>query len=115
MSSLKSKIVQQLDYLPENALKQVLDFVEFVNWRKTANSEPNSTLVAENLNEKENIPRFQVIIVVPMTTYRNQSWADNSPNLYPVFSAGIAGLQSPSIALLDQIRAIAFFNKPGLS
>ncbi|MGK7949276.1 MAG: hypothetical protein AB4368_10865 [Xenococcaceae cyanobacterium] len=55
MSSLKSKIVQQLDYLPENALKQVLDFVEFLNWRKTANSEPNSTLVAENLNEKENI------------------------------------------------------------
>ena len=51
-------------------------------------------------------PRFQVIIVVPMTTYRNQSWADNSPNLYPVFSAGIAGLKSPSIALLDQIRVI---------
>ena len=55
MSSLKSKIVQKLDYLPENALKQVLDFVEFLNWRKTANSELNSTLVAENLNEKENI------------------------------------------------------------
>ena len=55
MSSLKSKIVQQLDYLPKNALQQVLDFVEFLNWRKTANSELNSTLVAENLNEKENI------------------------------------------------------------
>lgn len=51
-------------------------------------------------------PRFQVIIVVPMTTYRNQSWADSSPNLYPVFSAGIVGLKSPSIALLDQIRVI---------
>ena len=50
--------------------------------------------------------RFSVIIVVPMTTYRNQLWADNSPNLYPVFSAGIAGLKSPSIVLLDQIRAI---------
>ncbi|MEY2856825.1 MAG: hypothetical protein RLZZ74_1137, partial [Cyanobacteriota bacterium] len=36
----------------------------------------------------------------------NQSWADNSPNLYPIFSAGIAGLKSPSIALLDQVRAI---------
>jgi mRNA interferase MazF len=41
-----------------------------------------------------------------MTTYKNQSWANNSLNLYPVFSAGIAGLKSPSIALLDQIRAI---------
>ena len=51
-------------------------------------------------------PRFPVIIVVPMTTYRNQSWVDNSPKLYPVFPAGIAGLKSPSIALLDQIRAI---------
>ena len=50
--------------------------------------------------------RFPVILVVPMTTYRNQSWVDNSPNLYPVFAAGIAGLKSPSIALLDQIRAI---------
>ena len=51
-------------------------------------------------------PRFLVIIVVPITTYRNQSWADNSPNLYPVFNAGIAGLKSSSIVLLDQIRAI---------
>ena len=50
--------------------------------------------------------RFPVIIVVPMTTYRNQSWVDNSPKLYPVFPVGIAGLKSPSIALLDQIRAI---------
>jgi mRNA interferase MazF len=52
------------------------------------------------------IARFQVIVVVPMTTYKNQSWADNSPDLYPVFSAEVAGLKSPSIALLDQIRAI---------
>jgi mRNA interferase MazF len=50
--------------------------------------------------------RFPVIIVVPMTTYRNQSWADNAPHLYPVFPAGIAGLKSSSIALLDQIRTI---------
>lgn len=50
--------------------------------------------------------RFQVIVVVPMTTYKNQSWADNSPSLYPVFPAGTAGLRSSSIALLDQIRSI---------
>ena len=34
-------------------------------------------------------PRFPVIIVVSMTTYRNQSWADNSQELYHVFPAGI--------------------------
>jgi mRNA interferase MazF len=41
-----------------------------------------------------------------MTTYRNQPWADNSPNLYPVFSANVVGLKSASIVLLDQIRSI---------
>ena len=51
-------------------------------------------------------PRFFTILVVPMTTYRNQSWTDSSPNLYPIFSAGTTGLRSPSIALLDQLRAI---------
>jgi mRNA interferase MazF len=30
----------------------------------------------------------------------------NSPELYMQFSAGVAGLKSPSIALLDQVRAI---------
>lgn len=52
------------------------------------------------------ISRFQVIIVVPLTTYKNQFWADNSPNLYPVFPAEVASLKSSSIALLDQVRAI---------
>lgn len=41
-----------------------------------------------------------------MTTYKNQSWANNSPSLYPVFMAGVASLKSSSIALLDQVRAI---------
>lgn len=55
MSSLKAKIIEQLDYLPENALKQVLDFVEFLTWRKTANSEQNLTLVDENRDREENV------------------------------------------------------------
>jgi hypothetical protein len=53
MSSLKAKIVQQLDCLPDNSLKQVLDFVEFLNWRETTNSEINSTLIPENLDKKD--------------------------------------------------------------
>ena len=55
MSFLKAKIVQQLDNLPENALKQVLDYVEFLTWHKTANSRLNSTLVDENLDKAEDI------------------------------------------------------------
>ena len=44
-----------------------------------------------------------------MTTDRGQEWADINPNLYVRFSAGIAGLKSPSIALLDQVRAIDIY------
>jgi len=43
---------------------------------------------------------------VPRTTDRGQDWVKNSPNLYVQFSVGVAGLKSPSIALLDQVRAI---------
>lgn len=50
--------------------------------------------------------RFPLVFVAPMTTDRGQEWADINPNLYVRFSAGVAGLKSPSIALLDQVRAI---------
>jgi mRNA interferase MazF len=50
--------------------------------------------------------RFPLVFVAPMTTDRGQDWAENSPDLYVRFSAGVAGLKSPSIALLDQVRAI---------
>jgi mRNA interferase MazF len=50
--------------------------------------------------------RFTLIFVVPMTTDRGQDWVRNSPNLYVRFAAGVAGLKSLSIALLDQVRAI---------
>lgn len=52
------------------------------------------------------VPRFQLIVVIPMTTARGQAWAIASPDLYPRFPAGIAELRSASIALLDQVRAI---------
>lgn len=34
MDSLKEKIVQKLEQLPETALQEVLDFAEFLAWRK---------------------------------------------------------------------------------
>ena len=55
MSSIKAKIVQQLDDLPENTLKQVLDFIEFLNWRKTTNVQLNSTSNNENFYTEEDI------------------------------------------------------------
>lgn len=50
--------------------------------------------------------RFDLVIVVPLTTNRGQDWAIASPQLYPVFPSGVTGLRSSSIALLDQVRAI---------
>ncbi|MBN3894818.1 MAG: type II toxin-antitoxin system PemK/MazF family toxin [Nostoc sp. NOS(2021)] len=52
------------------------------------------------------IPRFSLIVVIPMTTDRGQMWAIASPDLYPRFAAGVGGLSSPSIALLDQVRVL---------
>lgn len=52
--------------------------------------------------------RFPVLIVAPMTTDRGQEWTKASPRLYVPFSAGTAGLRSPSVCLLDQVRALSF-------
>jgi mRNA interferase MazF len=51
-------------------------------------------------------PRFNLLVVVPMTTDKGMRWAANSPLLYPRFPAGTASLPSASIALIDQVRAI---------
>ena len=50
--------------------------------------------------------RFPVVIVVPFTSYRGQNWVDAAPERYPRFEAGVAGLRSPSAALLDQLLAV---------
>lgn len=51
-------------------------------------------------------PRFGVLIVVPMTTDRGQAWVERSPELYPRYPEGAANLKSPSVCLLDQVRAL---------
>jgi mRNA interferase MazF len=56
--------------------------------------------------QKLGTPRFPLIIVVPMTSDRAQSWAVASPTLYPKLASGEAGLPQNSIILLDQVRAI---------
>jgi len=52
------------------------------------------------------IPRFELIDVIPLTTDKGQTWVLASPNLYPRLAAGIGGLSSPSVALLDQLRVL---------
>ncbi len=55
MSSLKAKIVKQLDSLSDNALQQVSDFIEFLTWRKMASVELESISAEENLERKQDI------------------------------------------------------------
>ncbi len=63
--------------------------------------------VVVGLPELAGTPRFGLLIVVPMTTDRGQGWARTSPQLYPRYPAGTADLRSPSICLLDQLRALS--------
>lgn len=51
-------------------------------------------------------PRFDMVLVVPLTTDRKQSWAAASPNLYPRLQADVAGLPQASIVLLEQTRML---------
>jgi mRNA interferase MazF len=63
--------------------------------------------VVVGIPERLGVPRFEVLVVVPMTTDRSQEWSRQSPALYPRFPEGTANLRSPSICLLDQVRAIS--------
>ena len=62
--------------------------------------------VVVGLPEALGEPRFPVILLTPLTTAREQEWATRSPALYPRLPANAGGLPSPSIALLDQTRAL---------
>ena len=62
--------------------------------------------VVVGIPERLGVPRFEVLVVVPMTTDRGQQWSERSPALYPRLEKGTANLRSPSICLLDQVRSI---------
>ena len=49
-------------------------------------------------------PRFNMVLVVPLTTDRQESWS-RSP-LYPRLRAGTGGLPKDSVVLLEQTRAL---------
>ncbi|WP_350242322.1 type II toxin-antitoxin system PemK/MazF family toxin [Deinococcus sonorensis] len=51
-------------------------------------------------------PRFPVLMLAPVTTFRGQPWVTAAPDLYPVLSVGAGGLRVDSVALIDQTRAL---------
>lgn len=51
-------------------------------------------------------PRFPVLMLAPVTTFRGQAWVTAAPDLYPVLRAGAGGLWVDSVALVDQTRAL---------
>ncbi|WP_164928909.1 type II toxin-antitoxin system PemK/MazF family toxin [Gloeobacter violaceus] len=51
-------------------------------------------------------PRFSMLIVVPLTTSREQNWAAACPRLYPKLAAGTGGLPRESVVLIDQVRSV---------
>jgi len=57
--------------------------------------------------ERLGLPRFPVILLAPLTTDHGQVWALQSPRLYPNLAAGLGGLPSASIVLLDQTRFLS--------
>ncbi|MEH2382399.1 MAG: DUF2281 domain-containing protein [Nostoc sp.] len=52
MDSLKEKILEKLESLPENAQQEVLDFVQFLEWRKENRQESQLSIVSEELDEE---------------------------------------------------------------
>ncbi|MBN3883639.1 MAG: DUF2281 domain-containing protein [Nostoc sp.] len=52
MDSLKEKILKKLERLPDNAQQEVLDFVQFLEWRKENCQKSQLPVVSEELDEE---------------------------------------------------------------
>ena len=50
MDSLKEKILEKLERLPENAQQEVLDFLQFLEWLKKNRQESQLSVVNEELD-----------------------------------------------------------------
>ena len=49
--------------------------------------------------------RYPVVIVIPVTS-QTGNWAKRNPSLYKQIPEGCGGLPRPSVALIDQVRAV---------
>jgi mRNA interferase MazF len=62
--------------------------------------------IVVGLPEKVDKPRYDMVLVAPITTDHQQSWAKSAPNLYPRLKAGTGNLPKDSIVLMEQVRAL---------
>lgn len=53
MDSLKEKIVEKLESLPEMALQEVLDFLDFVVWRNQTRENSSLSVAGDDLREEQ--------------------------------------------------------------
>ena len=53
MDSLKEKIVEKLESLPEMALQEVMDFLYFVVWRNQSRENSSLSLAGDDLREEQ--------------------------------------------------------------
>ncbi len=61
--------------------------------------------VVVGLPDRVGVSRFPALVVVPLTSNVG-GYASTSPALYPVLAAGQGGLTVPSVALVDNVRAL---------
>lgn len=79
MSSLKAKIVQHLDELPENILQKVFDYIEFLNWRKE-----NIRIESTSVDEKTDLEQDAAWLETDLSNlgeYEPYEWQEGEPNL----------------------------------
>lgn len=53
MDSLKEKIVEKLENLPEMALLEVMDFLDFVIWRNRTRENSSLSVAGDDLREEQ--------------------------------------------------------------
>ncbi|GAA6622507.1 hypothetical protein [Scytonema sp. NUACC26] len=55
MDSIKAKIVEKLEHFPETTLQEVLDFVDFLEYRKVNNQETYLSTASNDTREKSDV------------------------------------------------------------
>jgi len=73
MDSLKEKILEKLERLPKNARQEVLDFVQFLEWRKKNRQESQLSVVSKEL-DKESDAGWLEIDLSNLGSYEPYDW-----------------------------------------
>lgn len=75
MNSLKQKIVEKLEFLPETALQEVLNFVDFLEWRKVTRKESEKSPRLE-MDEDGSVEYVGGVLVVQAENLEVQKQGD---------------------------------------